>query len=104
MILGQQVEMAPDAAQLKRGGSPVIGPVILTRRPCPMDWTDTDVIVCGRKDATQSRVSPIPPPPPADGLLSRPLMPATRTRRVFRVSTGWWFRFAHGIWSRQEDG
>lgn len=73
MIQIEHVNTAPAAALPKQVPAPAIGPVILTRRPCPVASVATDIIVCGRKDDSAFRLSPIPPPPPADGLLSRPL-------------------------------
>lgn len=32
-----------------------------------------EVVVCGRRDQEQFRLRPLPPAPPSDGLLSRPL-------------------------------
>ncbi|MFB9773124.1 hypothetical protein [Sphingomonas yabuuchiae] len=73
MIPVEQVASIPDAAPVKREASAMVGPVVLIRRPCTIGPTDDDVVVCGRRDDARFRLGPMPPPPSADGMLSRPL-------------------------------
>lgn len=72
-----QVEVAPAPVPAPpppgNGAASPVGPVLLTRQPCASAGTDTEVVVCGRKDQQAFRLGPEPSPPPADNLLSRPL-------------------------------
>ncbi len=78
----QQAEVAtsPPPAQ-------IVGPVMVLPRSCPAPTTG-EVVVCGRKDDRSFRLGPMPDPPPAEGLLSRPLR--------FQLAPGISFGFQRG--------
>lgn len=79
----QQAEVATSSLP-----APIAGPVMVLPRSCPAPTTTGEVVVCGRKGDRSLRLGPMPDPPPADGLLSRPLR--------FQLAPGVSFGFQRG--------
>lgn len=47
--------------------------ILASRRGHCAPNSDGEIVVCGRRDSDEFRLRPLPPLPPSDGLLSRPL-------------------------------
>ena len=79
MIVVTQSEMAAPAAPRQDGPSvqrPDDTPIdllVAARPACVSDQNNGDIVVCGRRDGDQFRLQPLPPLPPSDTILTRPL-------------------------------
>lgn len=65
----------PVSASYAKVPEPPTQPIIILASPNQDCYSkpDGEIVVCGRRDSDEFRLRPLPPLPPSDGLLSRPL-------------------------------